>query len=41
MLFDKTRNMALESLGRFIEAERNLSVEHLERFIDHLEALPR
>lgn len=40
MLFDKTRNMALESLGRFIEAERNLSVEHLERFIDHLEALP-
>lgn len=40
MIFDTTRNMVLESLGRFIETERNLSVEHLERFIDHLEALP-
>lgn len=40
MLFDNIRNMSLESLGRFVEAERNLSVEPLERFIDHLEALP-
>lgn len=40
MLFDATRNVSLESFGRFLESGGQMPEEHFLRFTEHLDALP-